>query len=83
MIKIAIILLCIVGSLRAHSISLDQKLCGAELPAAVHLLCRGEFDTNAVFTEARIAKELSAKCCSSPCNTETLLSFCHHLAQEN
>ncbi|GBM20621.1 hypothetical protein AVEN_230218-1 [Araneus ventricosus] len=84
MIKIAILLLCVMVSIRAATINQkDQKLCGAELPATVHLLCRGQFDTNAVFTEAGIAKELSAKCCSSPCNTETLLSFCQHLAQEN
>ncbi|CAL1295679.1 unnamed protein product, partial [Larinioides sclopetarius] len=82
--KIAILLLCAVASIKAATISQkDLRLCGAELPATVNLLCRGQFDTNAAFNEAGIARELSAKCCSSPCKTETLLSFCQHLAQEN
>ncbi|GIX99705.1 ilGF domain-containing protein [Caerostris darwini] len=80
MYKIAIFLLaCLVC---CCSVSLrDQKLCGDELPATVNLFCKGQFDTKAAFTEPKFSQALAERCCSSPCDTETLLSFCDHLAE--
>ncbi|GFS78754.1 ilGF domain-containing protein [Nephila pilipes] len=84
MYKVVIFLLALACSLNAFTVSRqDQKLCGDELPATVSLLCRGQFDTNAAFTEARFGRELAERCCSSPCDTQTLLSFCQYLAKDN
>ncbi|GFY42087.1 ilGF domain-containing protein [Trichonephila inaurata madagascariensis] len=84
MYKVAFVLLTLVCCLNAFTVSRqDQKLCGDELPATVSLLCTGQFNTNAAFTEARFGRELAERCCTSPCDTNTLLSFCQHLAKDN
>ncbi|GFX98671.1 ilGF domain-containing protein [Trichonephila clavipes] len=84
MYKVALVLFSLVCCLNAFTVNRqDQKLCGDELPATVSLLCTGQFNSNAAFTEARFGRELAERCCTSPCNTQTLLSFCQHLAQDN